>query len=111
MILTRREFTAAALGGLVPPAFATPALAGGKIHEVEIRNFAFHPDQLEVRRGDQICFINSDLTPHTATANDVSWDSGTLEGGDRLVLDITPEWTGGYYCAFHPQMTATLVIK
>lgn len=111
MSLTRREFAGGALAGLVPAALATSALAGGQIHQVEIRDFAFHPDQLEVRRGDQICFTNSDLTPHTATANDASWDSGTLESGDRLVLDITPAWTGGYFCAFHPQMTATLVIK
>jgi plastocyanin len=111
MILTRREFTAGALGVLATPALATSAIAGGQMHEVEIRNFAFHPDQLEVRHGDQICFTNSDLTPHTATANDGSWDSGTLEGGDRLVLEITSEWTGGYFCAYHPQMKAALVIR
>ena len=106
MSLTRRKFTAGALGVL-----ATPALAGNQMHKVEIRNFAFNPDQLEVRHGDQIRFTNSDLAPHTATANDGSWDTGTLESGMSLVLDITSDCTGGYFCAYHPHMKAALLIR
>jgi plastocyanin len=105
MILSRREFTAGALGVL-----ATPALAHARVHQVEIRNFAFVPERLEVRTGDRIRFTNHDLAPHTATADDDSWDSDTLEGGETVELTVTSKWSGAYYCAYHPQMKATLDI-
>ena len=36
-------------------------------HVVEIRGMAFHPEALEVRRGDTVVWINRDMVPHTAT--------------------------------------------
>ncbi len=110
MSLNRRQFIAGALGGLIPPALAGPVFAHDRVHEIAIRDFAFEPGHLRVRMGDHVRFTNHDIAPHTATANDDSWDSGTLETGDSIELTVTSEWTGDYYCAYHPQMKAMLVI-
>ena len=106
MSLTRRMFTAGA--GV---AMAAPVLADNRLHEIAIRDFAFHPPVLSVSPEDRIRFTNHDLAPHTATAQDGSWDSGELEEGASIILTVTKDWTGGYFCAFHPAMTARLHIE
>ncbi len=111
MTLNRRAFVAGALGGALP-LFTTHALAKeGHRHEVSIRNFVFEPDILEVKVGDRIKFTNHDLAPHTATADDGSWDTETLDQGQSIELTVTASWSGSYFCAYHPAMTATLTIK
>ena len=44
----------------------------------------------------------------TATARDGSWDSGIIEAGSAWQTTVTPTMLGGYFCAFHPSMTASL---
>ena len=110
MTLDRRSVIAGGLGILIAPALGTRSHAGGTLHEVAIRDFVFEPDQLRVAIGDRIRFTNHDLVPHTATADDGSWDTGTLDQDQSAELQVTPDWTGAYFCAYHPAMTATLEI-
>ena len=110
MTINRRTLLAGALGGLLAPAPISRARARGRLHLVAIRGFAFVPDQLAVRPGDQIRFTNDDLAPHTATARDGSWDTGPLAQGESTELTVTPDWSAEYFCAFHPSMTARLRI-
>lgn len=110
MTLHRRALLRAAPHGLLALALGTRARADGHVHEVRISGFAFSPALLAVRPGDQIRFINTDLTPHTATARDGSWDTGTLEQGDSTVLTVSPDWSSEYFCTYHPAMTARLRI-
>lgn len=83
---------------------------GPKEHIVRIKKFKFAPDALSVRVGDRITWINDDLVPHTATATDEGWDSGTLEQGDAWTLTVTAEGTGDYFCRFHPMMKGKLTM-
>ncbi len=84
----------------------------GTTREVRIAAFAFHPATLTASVGDTIVWRNDDIVPHTATAADSSWSSGTLAAGGarwRWVATRTGEWT--YHCALHPSMTAVVVIR
>ncbi|MEO3413819.1 copper-binding protein [Roseovarius sp. CAU 1744] len=110
MTLNRRSVMAGGLGLLIAPALGTPSRAQGVAHEVAIRDFVFDPGHLRVAVGDRIRFTNHDLVPHTATAQDGSWDTGTLEQDQSAELLVTPEWTGSYFCAYHPSMIADLEI-
>jgi len=78
--ITRQRFLVGALG--LPIALTGRAkfiVAGSQIvHDIEIKEFAFNPSILEVRPGDQIRWTNRDISPHTATAEDGSWDTGEL---------------------------------
>jgi plastocyanin len=72
---------------------------------VEIVKFAFVPAEIEVRAGDSIRFINRDLAPHTATAGDASFDTGTL-GKDEVATILFPaRGSFPYFCRFHRHMT------
>ena len=110
MTLSRRAVVAglaSLAGGALVPATALRAAA---VHDVAIRNFTFEPPVLSVRHGDSIRFTNLDLAPHTATADDGSWDTGTLEKGQSATLTVSADWSLYYFCAFHPAMTARLII-
>lgn len=111
MKLNRRSVMAGALGGLMAPALALRAHAHDQMHDVAIRNFAFEPETLVVHPTDKIRFTNHDLAPHTATATDGRWETDELARGDSVTLTVTEDWTGDYFCAFHPAMTATLKIE
>lgn len=82
----------------------------GRHHVVEIRDFIFDPAQLEISPGDRITWINRDIVPHTVTAIDKSWDSGTLERDESWETRVEAGMQPDYFCVFHPMMKARLKI-
>lgn len=81
-----------------------------KEHVIEIRNFKFSPARITVRPGDKVTWVNRDIVPHTATADDKSWDTGTLSSKRPRSVLMTGDIRAAYYCRFHPKMTAELEI-
>lgn len=75
---------------------------------IEIQSFQFVPSNVSVRPGDTVVWKNKDIVPHTATAKDASWDSGSIDAGGEVEVVVGAQWGASYYCAFHPSMTATL---
>ena len=80
----------------------------GAHHGIDIRDFAFYPASILIKPGDKITWINSDIAPHTATAVDGSWDTGSLKMNESYSLVVTEGMDLSYYCEFHPMMVATL---
>lgn len=82
-------------------------------HVIQIRGFFFVPKDLEVAPGDTVVWVNRDLVPHTVTAENGAWESGTLDAGDswQLVVDDPAMLPGPYYCRHHPGMRGALVAK
>ncbi len=110
MRVSRRELL---WGGLVLGLPAMPfgaARASGQMHEIAIQGFTFEPVRLSVQIGDRIRVTNHDLAPHTATALDESWDTGTLTQGESVALEVTSEWGAEFFCRHHPNMTGSLII-
>lgn len=84
--------------------------AGKTAHEVIIRGFEFSPESLDVKVGDTVKFTNLDIVPHTATASDKSWDTGSLATDESAVVMIDAGMMGDYFCIFHPNMVAKLLV-
>lgn len=103
-------FAMTSLSGIRPAAAAKASAAAGKHHVVEIRDFIFDPAQLEIASGDRITWINRDIVPHTVTAIDRSWDSGTLERDESWEIRVEEGMQPDYFCIFHPMMKARLEI-
>ena len=82
-----------------------------KTHLVEIKGFKFVPDTLSAGVGDTVTWINRDIAPHTATAEDQSWDTGTIGKGESKSLVVSPGLGADYRCRFHPMMKARLEIE
>src|SRR4051794_1012842 len=49
--------------------------------KVEIVEYTYGPDPVTVQAGGKVIWLNQDTAPHTATADDGSFDTGTLERG------------------------------
>ncbi|MCH9672568.1 MAG: copper-binding protein [Gammaproteobacteria bacterium] len=77
-------------------------------YTVTITGFAFVPATLTVRSGDRVTWVNNDIVPHTATATDGSWDTGTIEANGEVEITIPEEAGEDYLCRFHRAMTARL---
>ena len=103
-----RGATAAAV--VLPFAARRSAAHSGVVHEVRIERFRFAPARLEVRVGDHVRWTNHDLAPHTATADDASWDTGELRRGESAEIEVTDDMVLDYFCALHPRMTGELSI-
>jgi plastocyanin len=77
---------------------------------VTIQNFAFSPGSVTVKTGDTITWTNRDSVPHTATASDGSFNTGTLKQGASGSHTFTKAGTVAYICAIHPNMHGTVVV-
>jgi plastocyanin len=104
------------LGLLVPLAMCfallcslTPA-ADAAGSAVSIQGFAFHPASITVPVGSTITWTNQDSAPHTATAKDGSFDTGTLQQGQSMTITFSKAGTYAYYCQFHPFMRGTVTV-
>ena len=77
---------------------------------VSIVNFAFEPATLEVPVGTTVTWTNNGGAPHTVTADDGAFDSGTLQPGASFSQTFSAAGTFAYHCTIHPQMVATIVV-
>jgi plastocyanin len=80
-------------------------------HGVDIAGFAFSPDTITVKVGDSITWTNGDAVSHTATADDASFDTGTIAAGSSKSATFTTVGTFAYHCKIHTTMTATVVVS
>jgi plastocyanin len=78
---------------------------------VEIRNFAYSPQTVEIRAGGSVRFINRDRAGHTATADDGYFDTGMLGQNEEAVITFDEAGEFPYYCIPHPHMRGTIVVK
>jgi amicyanin len=88
-----------------------PAASLAADHAVSISGMKFDPPKLEVAVGDTITFTNQDAAPHTATANDGSFDTGRLSRGQSATVTIGAAGTFDYICTIHPSMKGQIVAK
>lgn len=103
----RLAASAAALPLLAQTAHAASHAAG---HDITISNFAFSPKDLTISAGSKVTFTNADSAPHTATADNGSFDTGRLNQGQAASLTFSAAGTYTYFCAFHPNMKGTITV-
>ena len=99
----------------VPPAGAwqnqgTMGRSTPKVWVVSIEDFYFEPANAAVQPGDTIVWINEGVHPHTVTADDGSFDSGTLQPGQAFSWTFRAPGTVSYYCTIHPFMRGSVSV-
>jgi len=91
------------------PAASPEAAAAGET-TVTIVNFAFEPAEIEVAAGSTVTWSNQDQVPHTATADDGSFDTDRIGGGESGSVTFETAGTFTYVCNFHPNMKGTITV-
>jgi plastocyanin len=88
---------------------AMPVSAGAATVQITMENLVISPAQASAKVGDNIEWINKDIFAHTATARNGDWDV-TMPPKKTVTSALKKAGTVEYYCRFHPNMKATLVI-
>jgi plastocyanin len=89
---------------------AAPSGEAAKSEKVQIVEFSYQPDPVVVQVGGKVTWQNEDSAPHTATADDGSFDTGTIEQGKLGSATFKEPGTFTYFCEIHPTMHGTVEV-
>jgi plastocyanin len=94
------------------PTGSAPAPSGeaARAEKVKIVEFVYGPDPVTVQVGGKVTWQNEDTAPHTATADDGSFDTGTIEQGKIKSETFKQAGTFTYFCEIHPTMHGTVEV-
>jgi plastocyanin len=91
---------------------ARPAVPAHATMHVTIQNYAFSPQTLTVAPGTTVVWTNEDSVPHIVTSDTGAWPaSGNLPTNQTFSYTFTTAGTYPYHCAYHPSMTARVIVS
>jgi plastocyanin len=76
----------------------------------QVKQF-FMPVNASVPNDSTVTWTNKDIAPHTATADDGSFDAGTINPGSTASAMIKGQGTVPYHCNIHPWMHGSLQVS
>jgi plastocyanin len=103
---TTEEATTEESGGSAP----APSGEAARAEKVKIVEFTYQPDPVTIQEGGKVIWQNEDAAPHTATADDGSFDTGTIEQGKIGSETFKEAGTYPYFCEIHPDMRGTVEV-
>jgi plastocyanin len=108
---TRRRVLGAFVVGaaLAAAALATARAAGDAA--VKIDNFTFEPQQLTVKAGTTVTWINEDDIPHNIVSSNRTFRSKALDTDDKFSFTFTTPGSYEYFCGLHSYMKATITVS
>jgi plastocyanin len=87
-----------------------PVAAADK--NVSIVDLAYRPNKVTINQGEVVTWKNDGARSHTVTADDGSFDSGTLSPGDAFANLFEKPGTYAYHCTIHPtRMKGVVTVK
>lgn len=73
---------------------------------------SFSPNPATVRAGQTVAWRNADSLPHTATADNRAFDTGTIAANATSApIAMSSAGSFAYHCGIHPSMTGTLNVQ
>jgi plastocyanin len=78
---------------------------------VTISDFQFAPASVTIDVGDTVTWTNEGPTPHSATADDRSFDTGIFEAGQSRSHTFDEAGNFAYFCTPHPNMRGTVTVR
>jgi len=80
-------------------------------HTVHIKNFAFDPADITIKKGDTVVWANDDAAPHSIKSASGAFDSATISPGSTAQHTFTDApGVYPYSCGIHPSMHGTITI-
>jgi plastocyanin len=78
---------------------------------VGIHEFKYGPAVITIPVGARVTWVNHDEEPHTVTAAAGTFTSVGLSHEETFTRTFTERGSYEYFCALHPYMKATVVVK
>lgn len=93
-------FGGTSTGGSASTGGGTTQTATGPL-AISMTPSSFSPSIATISSGTRVTWTNTDSISHTVTADNASYNSGTLAPGQTYSLTFTTKGEYTYYCAFH----------
>ena len=79
--------------------------------EVVIRDYTYVPDEVVIKVGESVTWINEDSVRHNAAADDNAFEGPLLSQGESYTytFDVAGEYP--YHCTPHPYMKAVVIVE
>ena len=77
-----------------------------QVIQVEMKGIAYVPSKVQAHAGDTLVFTNRDFVPHTATARDKTFDSGSIAPDSSWRVVVSKD--ASFFCTFHPNMQGSI---
>ena len=68
---------------------------------VSVLDNSFSPKELHIKAGQTVTWVDNGTSPHTVTADDNSFNSGTFQPGQQYSHTFNTPGTYPYYCTLH----------
>jgi len=81
------------------------------VNSVSMGDNFFAPQSITIPAGSAVEWRNDGTRPHTSTSDSGIWDSDLLRNGQTFSQALNSAGTFTYNCAFHPEMTGTVVVE
>jgi amicyanin len=106
-----RKLVLGAMALLVAAAMSASVKIYATDMEVKIDNFTYNPQQITVKAGTTVTWINHDDIPHTVTSKTGAFRSKAMDTDDKFSFTFATPGTFPYFCALHPHMTGSIVVE
>ncbi len=90
---------------------AKPKAIAAASGSVAIADFSFAPATITINQGDTVTWTNNGPTPHSATADNGSFDTGIFPAGQSRTHTFNEAGSFSYFCTPHPNMRGTVVVQ
>jgi plastocyanin len=95
-----------------PQAQPGPAPAAGRdTVRAEVQDFLFQPGRVEIAAGTTVIWVNNGQVAHTVTAEDGSFESGSIEPGQSKSITFSRPGNFPFHCTPHPFMRGLIVVR
>ncbi len=78
---------------------------------ISIQNMTFNPNQITVKSGTNIQWVNNDNTQHQIISDNGAFQSTVLNPGDSYNFYFAKSGIYGYHDALNPTVTGTVTVQ
>jgi plastocyanin len=79
--------------------------------KARITDESFEPATITIPTGTTVRWVNDGKEKHTVSSSTGAWESGDIQPGKDFTATFTQPGTFEYYCKYHKDMKATVVVK
>jgi len=80
------------------------------VTQIEMRNFAYSPANVQIHVGTTLTWVNHDDAPHTITFEQDGITSGMLAQNAQFHYTFNQIGTYTYHCTVHPEMLGKITV-
>lgn len=78
---------------------------------LNISDDSFDNASVTIKAGSPVRWFNNGASKHTATATDLSWGTGTISAGGNFARYFDEPGTYSFFCSYHPEMKAQIIVE